>query len=101
SVGFAAKPPLVIAGTLVGSPVLNTATIWPGVGDGNCLSGQRFLQCCRDVVVRVFDVSRVGRRLVVDGSGVDQLARRIDDVHVRRGLRVIEVADGAARIQNG
>src|SRR5579863_2434364 len=59
----------------------------------NRLACSVFFQCCLNVVFRASYVTLVRGWLVIDGAVINQDSLAVDDEHVRRGLRAIQMPD--------
>src|SRR5215469_9651747 len=73
--------------------VFDRAAVGPGRGNGHRLAGGERIERGDDIVMRGLDVGEAGRRLVVDGTHIDDTTGAVDHDHMRRRARVIEAAD--------
>src|SRR5215210_2297817 len=80
-----------------GQLILDAATVGLGRRRIGALAGLLGGQAARDVI-HALGLRLAARRIVVDRAVVGDLAILVDDEHVRRGLGLIGVADGARLI---
>ena len=70
-----------------------------GLGVGNRLAAEGFVERGLDVIRRCRDIGRIGRGFAVDRTFVNDFTFGIDHDHVGRVLRAVKLRDFAFRIE--